>query len=458
MRLPDALRSGAFRFALLMAAVFAIGAAALLVVLEREVSQYAAEVARDGVAAEVAVLRDEDRSAGRAEAVRTIARRETVSREHQLRYLLVDRTGRRLAGALPASAAHLGWRVIRIANDQIDDDNTARTLDLDALGVRLEDGATLVVASDRSDLAELRGGLVTSAAVFGGGVILCALFGGLAVGTLFLRRLAEVNRAVHRIVEGDVSRRLPAIGMSPEFDDLSAHLNRMLDRIEALMEGVRQVSTDIAHDLRTPLSRLRQRLETLRESLPDAGSREAVDGAIGEADRILAIFAALLRISALEAGAARGRMVAASLSEIMERVFQAYLPVAEDSGHGLSADIAPGVEAAIDADMMTQAVSNLVENAVFHTPPGGTIVIGLQRAPEGIVISVADNGPGIPADERDKVLGRFYRLEGSAPTSGAGLGLAMVAAVSAIHGADLRLRDNRPGLVIELVLPPPRRR
>ncbi len=321
------------------------------------------------------------------------------------------------------------------------------------MGVRLDDGATLVVASDRSDLAELRAGLRTSAATFGGAICLFALIGGLLAGGLFLRRLAGVNRSILRIVDGGLAERLPAIGMSPEFDDLSANLNRMLDRIEALMDGMRQVSTDIAHDLRTPLTRLRQRLETLKETQADRLTGAEIDGAVAETDRILAIFGALLRISSLEAGAAGRRFAPADLSEIVGRVSDAYRPVADDAGHSLDAAIAPGIAVSVDADMLTQAITNLVENAIVHTPPGSRIVLALELLGGETLISVADDGPGIPPEERAKVLGRFYRLENSRGVAGAGLGLSLVAAVAAVHRADLRLTDNRPGLRAELILP-----
>jgi signal transduction histidine kinase len=456
MRATNPLRSGAFRFALLLAAVFAVGTAALMATVVHEVGRFATEVARDSVATEAALLEAEDRASGRAETIQSVVRRENAARDHQLRYLMTDRAGRYLAGSLPASAAHIGWRPVTIANDGVDEDSDAKTLVLDALGVRLSDGATLVVASDRSDLDQLRAGLVASAALFGGAVTLFVLIGGWLAGGRFLRRLNEVNRSVHRIVEGRIAERLPAIGMSGEFDDLSTNLNHMLDRIEALMEGMRQVSTDIAHDLRTPLTRLRQRLETLKETPPEDLTGAEIDGAIDETDRILAIFAALLRISSLEAGAGARRIAPVDLSEIVERVFEAYRPVAEDADHALSATIAPDVVIQGDADMLIQAATNLVENAVFHTPPGCRIALTLDRRPGHAVIAVADNGPGVPAAERDKVLGRFYRLEASRGVPGAGLGLALVAAVAAIHRADLRLTDNGPGLRVELILHDPR--
>ncbi len=453
MRPPRALESGSFRFAILLAAVFALGAAALLTVVERSVGRYATEAAADGVTTEVAILSDEDRAAGRAATVQAIARRERASREHQLRYLLVDTRGRALAGGLPPGLARLGWRDVTLANPDRHESDDPRTVSLMALGTRLADGAILVVASDTVEIEELRGGLLRSTTAFGVGITVLVLVGGFTVGSIFLRRLERVNQSVERIMAGRFTERLPPIGMSPEFDHLSANLNRMLDRIEVLMDGLRQVSTDIAHDLRTPLTRLRQQLEDLKANAPGAAFETQVDGALAQTDRILTIFRALMRIGALEAGAGPRRLVAVDLSEMMERVHRAYLPVAEDGERRLIADIAPAVTVSGDAELLTQAVTNLVENALLHTPRGAEVVIGLARRGSGAAITVADDGLGVPEHERDKVLRRFYRLDSARASPGSGLGLALVAAVATLHQATLTLSDNRPGLRVELFIP-----
>lgn len=450
MRMLRPLRSGAFRFALVVATLFAVGTTALLVIAGRIVTNYATEVARDSVTAEVAVLSDEDRESSQAQIIRSVVRRENATREHQLRYLLVDGRGHYLAGSLPASAAHVGWSALTLSNNDPNDQDGAKTLSLMALGARLHDGAVLVVASDTSDLDELRQGLGATTAMFGLAITVLALVGGFIIGTMFLRRLDQVNRSVERIMQGSFAERLPAIGMSPEFNQLSTNLNRMLDRIEVLMEGMRQVSTDIAHDLRTPLTRLRQRLEEMQNAAPGSVSKEQIDGTIAQTDQILGVFRALLRISSLEAGAGRERMTQVDLSALIQSLVEAYRPVAEDAQHVLTSQIEPNISGYADSEMLAQAVTNLVENAIFHTPQGCAIVIGLERRPNGFAIIIADNGPGIPEVERQRVLKRFYRLDGSRGTPGAGLGLALVSAVAAIHGADLKLTDNSPGLRVEM--------
>lgn len=456
MRKLSPLRSGAFRFAFMVAAVFAIGAVALSIMVTLAVSQYATEVASDSVSAEVAVLRDEARSSGKAQIIESVVRRENAVREHQLRYLLVDSGGHYLAGSLPVAAARVGWHNLGLTDHASEDGNGSEPVTLMALGTRLPNGNLLVVANDTSDLDELRQGLAAFAATFGIAITLLSLIGGYIVGRLFLRRLDLVNRSVERIMQGNFTERLPAIGMSAEFDHLSANLNRMLDRIEALMEGMRQVSTDIAHDLRTPLTRLRQRLEEMGESLKGTVNEDQINSALAQIDQILGVFRSLLRISSLEAGSGQLRIAKIDLSALMQELFDAYRPVAEDDEHDFISAIEPRVFGHADAGMLAQAVTNLIENAILHTPRGCKITVGITCRADGIAIIVADNGPGIPEAEREQVLRRFHRLDRSRGTPGAGLGLALVSAVAAVLGAKLRLLDNGPGLRAELLLAVPR--
>ncbi len=457
MSLTSPFRSGAFRFALLIASIFALGTVALLVMVERTVGQYAVEVGRDSVMTEVSALLDEDRLAGRARTIESVVRRENAVREHQLRFLLVDGRGRYLAGSLPAGIAHVGWRTITMRNRDADDDDGATTMTLDTFGARMSDGAVVVVGSDTSDIEELRQNLGMTAAGFGMLIVLLSLSGGLLVGTTFLRRLDRVNKSVSRIMQGSLAERLPQIGMSPEFDRLSVNLNLMLGRIEALMEGVKQVSTDIAHDLRTPLTRLRQQLEDIRDSAPTPEMIEQAERALIQIDRILSIFRALLRIGSLEAGAGRKRFAPIDFSDMVERVFRAYQPVAEDRGYSLSATIEPGIVGYGDAEMLAQAVTNLIENALFHTPAGTGVVVGVEQRGDGeIMMFVSDNGPGIPAGEVRNVVKRFYRLDTSRGSEGAGLGLSLAAAIADAHGGKLVLEDNDPGLRVEMRLINPR--
>jgi signal transduction histidine kinase len=214
------------------------------------------------------------------------------------------------------------------------------------------------------------------------------------------------------------------------------------------MEGLRQVSNDIAHDLRTPLGRLRQRLEEARDhATTTAEYAAAADASIAEADTLLETFSALLRIAQIEAGAQKSAFADVDLSEVARQVGEAYVPSAEDSQHRLDLSIAPGVVLQGDRQLLAQMLSNLVENALTHTPADSTVSLTLGSGPR---IVVADNGPGIPAEERERVFDRFYRLDRSRTTAGSGLGLALVKAIASLHGLSIKLEDRAPGLAVVL--------
>jgi signal transduction histidine kinase len=225
--------------------------------------------------------------------------------------------------------------------------------------------------------------------------------------------------------------------------------------VQALMESLRHVSNDIAHDLRTPLGRLRQRLEDARlraRSLEDYET--AVDRAIADTDAILATFSALLRIAQIESGTRKASFSAVDLSGVFRSIADAYGAVAEDRGQILTAAVTPGVDVRGDRELLMQMLANLVENAIRHTPEGARIGIGLERGADGPVGIVSDTGPGIPPEARDKVFQRFYRLDRSRSTAGNGLGLSLVAAVAETHGIAITLADNQPGLEVRLRFPP----
>ena len=444
------LRSGAFRFAMLVALVFALGSGLLLAIVEASIGGYATEAVSESVASEEAILTSEGGNVVSRAMIRAIGRHAAAMPERQHRYLLTDPQGARRAGSLPASAARAGWSTMNVASDEAGENAPVALV---ALGRRLGDGGMLVVANDTSDLTELRHQLAFRTIAAGAAITMLALVGGYWVGTLFLRRLGSVNFAVGRIMAGRLDERLPSIGMSGEFDELSTNLNRMLGRIETLVDSVRQVSTDIAHDLRTPMTRLRQRLERIETISAGTDLEPDATAALAQTDEILGIFRALLRIGTLESAAARRPLELIDLSDVAERVVQAFRPFVEDQGNRFKVAITARAMVAADRDLIGQALTNLVENAVVHTPKGSIIRVEVRRSSEGTVLSVADNGLGIPAEERTSVVRRFYRLDASRHTAGSGLGLALVKAITVHHGALLRLGDNQPGLLAEVVFP-----
>lgn len=445
MRWVKGLRSGAFRFALALAVAFAASAILLLVVVERSISSYAVAATEGGLKSESAILQGEEREGGRTDLLKAIDRHRRAGGEEAFRYQLMDGAGHTLVNDLGNNAAKLGWGTAQVRDDPSRQERTERET-LKSFGVPLADGGELIVATDTYDIQELRRSLDRFTIMAGVGITLVALIGGYLTGGLFMRRLERVNEAIARIMGGNVAERLPTIGISPEFDELSSNLNRMLDRMSALMEGLRQVSTDIAHDLRTPLTRLRQQLEATHESGTIAVYEAGIDNAVAQIDEILAIFRALLRIGTLEGGDGRQRFAIVDLSEVLARVVSAHQPVAEDYGKILLGDFDPGAWIEGDAELLAQMLTNLIDNAIRHTPRGTEIVAALARIGGTVVASISDTGPGIPKEERANVLTRFYRLDRSRNLPGAGLGMALVAAIASLHNVQLEVLDNAPGL------------
>ena len=275
------------------------------------------------------------------------------------------------------------------------------------------------------------------------------LAGGYALSRTVTRRLDVINEASRKIMAGELGRRIPASGSGDEFDELVSHLNAMLDRIQALMDDVRRVSDNIAHDLKTPLTRLRNELESIREGLGDDASAER---ALQEADSLLATFNALLRIARIESGSRRAGFAEVDLAVLARDVVELYQPLAEDKGLQFHADVNGEVRLRGDRDLLFQAIANLVDNAIKYTPAPGRVSLALESG-DNARVTVADSGPGIPEAARGKVFERFYRTEDSRRTPGSGLGLALVRAVVQLHDGQVRLEDNDPGLRVRLDLP-----
>jgi signal transduction histidine kinase len=328
------------------------------------------------------------------------------------------------------------------------------TRDREAIGVAIAvpGGYTLVVGRDSQDQRDFANTMRRILLWGLGSIAALGLGGGLGAGRGILARIEGMRATAETIMAGDLAQRLPVTGAADEFDRLAGSLNGMLERIEQLMTGMREVSDNIAHDLRTPLSRLRTRLESaLREAKGGDVAREAVSGAIEETDGVISTFNALLSLARLEAGAA-GSLAATALGPLVSDAVELYEPVAEVKGVQLTTDIAEGVTVAADRQLLGQAVTNLIDNALKYGA-ASPIEVAVQRNGVSAEITVADHGPGVAAEDRERALKRFVRLETSRTAPGSGLGLSLVAAVARLHGGTIRLEDNQPGLRVVIALP-----
>ena len=461
-RWADLVRTTSFRLALLYALLFGVSAVVLFAVFYWAAIGAMSGQLDAGLDAERAVLEDRYRKGGIGALSAAITER-LKNPVHPLSYLLQDVSGRVLAGNLPAVPS------LRVGRSEIEAPIGTSAVDVDyepivfrTLGVPLNGGGFLFLGQDAHSLDELREFVVQAFGWGAAATLVLAVLGGMAMSTSVLRRVEAINRASERIMAGDLKRRLPTTkggrtGTGDEFDRLSANLNVMLDRIEGLVQGLRQVSTDIAHDLRTPLGRLRRTLELARDSaLADNGSSilTAIENATAEVDMLLTTFGALLRIAQIETGAARRGFAPVDLSAVLEAVLEVYTSAAEEKNQTLGRRIAAGIRVIGDRALLTQMLANLVENALRHSPVGANIEVALcaSSGAKGPQVTISDDGPGIPEAERHKVFQRFYRLDVSRSTPGNGLGLALVAAITDLHGAEIRLFDNTPrGLRVELI-------
>ncbi|MCC7253732.1 ATP-binding protein [Hyphomicrobium sp.] len=380
-------------------------------------------------------------------------------------YYLQDAGGQKLAGnlhALPREVAESATGgVFRYAREG--DAPGSDRLGV-AVPVAIGGGQRLVVGRDVEEQLALAA-RIKRTFLWGFGILaLAAVIAGLAVGRAVLGRIEVINATTRSIMAGDLSRRVPVTARGDELDELSASLNGMLDRIEQLMNGLREVSDNIAHDLKMPLNRLRNSAEAaLRDPRGAEGYREGLEAAIEKADDLIKTFNALLLIARLEAGVVEESAEVFDLGRLVRDVAELYEPVAEEAGLTLAIEAGDGIQIRANRQLVGQAVANLADNAIKYSAecavarrsvPSGAAVSVKVRARSGVAeISVADRGPGIAAEDRDRALRRFVRLEKSRTQPGTGLGLSLVAAVARLHNGSVRLEDNAPGLRVVVTLP-----
>lgn len=289
-----------------------------------------------------------------------------------------------------------------------------------------------------------------------GSIIAIALAAATTFTLIIRRRIIDMRRTVDAIFEGDMSRRVPVEGSDSAFDQQAQAFNRMLTRINELMEEVRNVTNGVAHELRTPLARLRNQLNLMTHDPGAAGVLDRIEDAKAQADQLLTLFSALLRIAEVDSGARRENFRPVDLAHLAAECAEALEPVIEESGHVINCRLADPITIVGDAQLLSQMIVNLIENAVRHTPAGTRIRIGLARADEGgAALTVADNGPGIAPADRARALDRFGRLSGGGDAKGHGFGLPLAASIARLHGGSIELSDAQPGLQVTVLLPTP---
>ncbi len=448
------LRTASFRLAAAYAILFGASTLALFAAIYWIASEALLEQMRVSIETDSRTYVDIYRKGGREQFSAAI-QQNGIEAGRRRYFLLVDPGGQRIAGNVDLPRRVEGWIEFSPASAAVASDPEAgEELRVLALGQRLPDGSYFLLGADLHRVTEAREAIGRAFGWGLGAMVLLAVGGGAVLSVAILRRIEDITRTSRAIVDGRLSQRIPVRGTNDELDRLASNLNDMLDRIEALMESLQQVSNDIAHDLRTPLTRLRQRLETARAGARCVADYDlAVDRALADTDAILSTFSAVLRIAQIESGSRRVAFADVSLSEVCRAVVDVYAPVAEDAGQSLRAEIEPNVATRGDRELLLQMLANLVENAIRHTPPGTTIAVNLAQDAIGTRLSVIDSGPGIPPLEREKVFRRYYRLESSRSAAGSGLGLALVAAVAELHRLRVRLEDNAPGLRVIVHFP-----
>jgi signal transduction histidine kinase len=411
------VRTASFGLALLYATLLAVSAVILGFIVYWTVQASIDRQMGARIDAEIEILKGELRSEGSAELTREIETR--INYFGALEYFLADADGNRLAGNLSNLPTTDGWSDIAIADQPQGKDPKYFRVKT----VHLDNGYRLVVGDDLASKEDIRraflGALGWALLAF----LVLTLTAGALLSNAFLSRVDAIGRTAEAIINGDLGSRVSLRGTHDNFDRLAATLNRMLDQIQLLMESLSQVSNDIAHALRTPLGRLRQKLEVARvASGANSKCKKTIDAGFRELD----------------------------VSKLFETVAEAFSAVAEDEDKTLTATIAPSVKFWGDGDLLSEMLANLLDNAIRHTPQGSHIEVSLMNHGSQLVASVADDGPGVPPAERERIFRRFYRAEGSTSTAGTGLGLSLVAAVAELHGMKFSATDNMPGLRMTL--------
>lgn len=449
-RIAGLWRTAAFRLAIAFASIFGVGAAAMLLLLDFGIARFAEEELHSALRHQMAIMRADAQLEGGHALANILAEHVRTDTINRYRYLVIPPAGPTFNSGLPETSIGItGFGTAEARAEDLLAGPAGRPVKMLILTERIADGTFMAVGRESYPLDELRAGLHHIALWGSFALILLAVVAGIVAGMLFLRRLERVNATTGRIMDGNLSERIPSIGFGQEFHDLTGNLNAMLDRLEAAMAAMRQISTDVAHDLRMPLTRLRNRLEEL---VPSSAMQTAqIESAIEEADEILSLFNAMLRLARLESGSIRCDMTIIDLSPLVERAVEAYQPAAEEGGRKLIARISRPNHIRGDATLLNQLLANLIDNALSHTPAGTLAELEVLARQDDVVMIIRDNGEGVPESDLPNLTHRFYRVGHSRTRPGTGLGLTLAAAIVDLHHGAISISNRHPGLSVEII-------
>jgi signal transduction histidine kinase len=454
--LAKTLRSTTFKLALISIGVFGAVVIALFGYVYWSTTTFVLSRSDSVIEAEQTMLRNIYDTNGRDGVVRAIDQHKAAARLEGGVYLLANESFVPVAGNLEEWPSALGgaknWGEFKSAA-LVPKAGTSQSL-FRGKWETLPDGYHILVGRDISDLGRFANEIYAALALTILLIFVLAAVASVSVTRRTVGRIESINATSRSIMESGLGRRIPIRGTQDEWDHLAQNLNSMLERIEGLMAEVKEVSDNVAHDLRTPLTRMRGRLE--KASIDKGASdrdQSLINETIADLDDVLRMFASLTRISRIEATNQKIAFRTVNLVEIATAVGDLFDASAESKGGRVEVIGDKSVRISADRDLLFDAISNLVDNAIKHGRDGGVVIISVEQNDDGAVVSIADDGPGIPPDEVDRVFRRFYRLERSRSTPGNGLGLSLVAAVVRLHGAHVALSDNRPGLKVELHFP-----
>lgn len=438
--------SAAYRIAFIIFGATAAGLALLGIIIFGVMHLAFTRQLDSMVSDEAQTLAQEYASDGNHELAETIAQREALRSPTRMLYAVFAGDGRRIYGSLPASRPpRLGLHRIQF-RDPAEGPDEARAMIVD-----LSRDERLVVAIDSDWLEQIEQEITAIFSLAFLASIILGFGGALILGSYLHRRLHSISSSAEAIIRGDIRQRMPVGPRRDEFDRLAATLNRMLDRIELLLDNLRQVSSDIAHDLRTPLARLRNHLE--RAVYEETADETLISDALRQLDEALALFGAILRIAEVESGETTRYFVSVDLTALATEVAESFAPEFESEGRTFLWSVEPDLFVQGDRDLLAQALINLLENAQRHTPANTIVKMTASSGETEVFLQVLDNGLGVPKADLGRITKRFARLESSRNTAGHGLGLSLVSAVAKLHGGQLILQDGAPGLSATVEIP-----